>query len=56
MDLNACQAAKCGKQGLVSRLGIQKEAQVVRGIDGDGAIFELGNFMCANRQAISNVR
>lgn len=53
MDLDSRQAAECGKQWLVSRLRVQKKAQVVRGIDGDGAIFELGNFVCANRSAIS---
>jgi hypothetical protein len=47
MNLNACQAAESRKQRLMGRIGVQKETQIVGGVDSNGAVFELGNVVGA---------
>lgn len=47
MNMDTGQAPECRKQRLMRRIGVQKEAQVVRSIDSNGAVFKLGNVVGA---------
>lgn len=47
MNMDARQAPECRKQRLMRRIGVQKETQVIRSIDSNGAVFKVGNVVGA---------